>query len=184
VPDYYVIPQNWWRVIELLKLNNVKMTQLESDKLYKNANMYYIDAVENSPRAPYEGHYYHTKIKLHEEKQDVQFLEGDYVIPTNQPAFKFIVETLEPQAPDSYFSWNYFDAIMQQKEYFSDYIFEETAVDILDKNPDLKNQLKEKQASDTAFAKNGLAQLDFVYKHSNYYEKTHKRYPVARIFGK
>jgi hypothetical protein len=184
VPDYYVIPQNWWRVIELLKLNNVKMTQLESDKLYKNANMYYIDAVENSPRVPYEGHYYHTKIKLHEEKQDVQFLEGDYVIPTNQPAYKFIVETLEPQAPDSYFSWNYFDAIMQQKEYFSDYIFEETAVELLDKNPDLKKQLKEKQASDTAFSKNGLAQLDFVYKHSNYYEKTHKRYPLARIFGK
>ncbi|RYD81500.1 MAG: hypothetical protein EOP53_06200, partial [Sphingobacteriales bacterium] len=164
VPDYYIVPQNWWRVIELLKLNGVKMNQLENDNLYKNAAMYYIDGFENSPRAPYEGHYLHSKIKLHEEKQDVQFLEGDYVISTNQAAFKFIVETLEPQAPDSYFAWNFFDAIMQQKEYFSDYIFEETAVELLNKNPELKKQLKDKQATDTAFAKNGLAQLDFVYK--------------------
>lgn len=183
VPDYYIIPQTWWRVIELLHLNAVEMTQLESDKLVKAANMYYIEGFDNSQRSPYEGHYLHTNVRLREEKQDIQFLEGDYIIKTNQPAFKYIVETLEPQAPDSYFAWNYFDGIMQQKEYFSDYIFEETAAELVRKNPELSKQLKENR-NDTAFAKNGYAQLDYVYKHSPYYEKTHKRYPVARIFGK
>ncbi|MGZ5282356.1 MAG: hypothetical protein ACXWEY_08785, partial [Bacteroidia bacterium] len=130
-----------------------------------------------------EGHYLHTNVRLREEKQEIQFLEGDYIIKTNQPAFKYIVETLEPQAPDSYFAWNYFDGVLQQKEYFNDYVFEETASELVGKNPILAKQLKENQ-QDTAFAKNGYAQLDFVYKQSPYYEKTHKRYPVARIFGK
>ncbi len=183
VPDYYIVPQTWWRVIELLKLNAVEMTQMPDNRLVKNAAMYYITGFDNSPRAPYEGHYLHTNVKLREEKQEVQFLEGDYIIKTNQQAFKFIVETLEPQAPDSYFAWNFFDAILQQKEYFSDYIFEETALELLNANATLKAELAARQKQDSAFAKNVYSQLDFIYKQSAHYEKTHKRYPVARVFG-
>ncbi|MGZ5283343.1 MAG: M14 family metallopeptidase, partial [Bacteroidia bacterium] len=47
VPDYYIIPQTWWKVIDLLKLNAVQMTQLESDKVVKGANMYYIEGFDN-----------------------------------------------------------------------------------------------------------------------------------------
>ena len=38
-----------------------------------------------------------------------------------------------------------------------------------------------KRKSDSAFAKDGGAQLDFVYKNSEYYEPSHRRYPVYRI---
>jgi hypothetical protein len=34
----------------------------------------------------------------------------------NQEANRFIMEVLEPQAPDSYFTWNFFDGILGQKE--------------------------------------------------------------------
>lgn len=92
-----------------------------------------------------------------------------------------MVETLEPQATDSWFNWNYFDGILAQKEYFSDYVFEDLAADILDNNPELRAKFDEKKKSDKKFANDGRAQLDFVYKNSPYYEPTHNVYPVARL---
>jgi len=41
------------------------------------------------------------------------------------------VETLEPTAPDAFFAWNFFDGILSQKEYYSDYVFEDVAADLL-----------------------------------------------------
>jgi hypothetical protein len=88
---------------------------------------------------------------------------------------------LEPQAPDSYFSWNFFDGILAQKEGFSGYAFEDIAAQYLKEHPDLKTKLEERRASDSAFAKSASAQLDFVYKNSPFYEPAHMRYPVFRI---
>ena len=64
--------------------------------------------------------------------------------------------------PDSYFSWNFFDSYLQQKEYFSSYVFEDKALEILAKDKELKNDLKRK-ASDKEFRENAYAQLHFIY---------------------
>jgi hypothetical protein len=55
------------------------------------------------------------------------FHEGDYIINLGQAQKRFILETLEPAAPDSYFNWNFFDGILMQKEHFSSYVFEDIA---------------------------------------------------------
>ena len=91
------------------------------------------------------------------------------------------METLEPQGVDSFFAWNFFDSILDQKEYFSGYIFDDTAAELLKKDPALRKQLDEKKAADKAFAENANAQLDFIYRQTPYYEKTHNRYPVYRL---
>jgi hypothetical protein len=93
----------------------------------------------------------------------------------------FLSATLEPKSTDSYFCWNFFDGILQQKEGYSAYVFEDKAVEILSKNRDLKVALMKKQQQDANFAKDAAAQLDYVYKHSDYYEKSHKRYPIYRV---
>lgn len=99
----------------------------------------------------------------------------------NQEANRFLIETLEPQAEDSYFAWNFFDAILSQKEGFSGYSFEDIAAEYLNKHPDLKTRLEERKATDTSFAKNGYAQLNFVYQNSPYMEPAYLRYPVFRV---
>ena len=109
------------------------------------------------------------------------FRKGDYYIPTRQAACRFLVETLEPQAEDSYFAWNFFDAILGQKEGVSDYVFEETAVDYLKQHPEIKAKLEERKQSDTGFAKSPRAQLNFVYQNSPYFEPDYLRYPVCRL---
>jgi hypothetical protein len=99
----------------------------------------------------------------------------------DQPSNKFLIHTLEPQGEDSYFAWNFFDPILGQKEGFSDYVFEETAEAFLKANPDVARKLEERKASDSAFARNGRAQLNFIYLNSPYYEGAHLQYPVYRV---
>lgn len=178
-PLAYIIPKAWDRVINLLRLNGVKLKEIKADQKIE-VESYYIGDFKTSTR-PYEGHYLHSAVKLNPVKQNLQYYAGDFVVYVNQPCNRYIVETLEPQAIDSYFNWNFFDSILDMKEHYSAYVFEDTAAELLKKNPDLKAKLEAKKASDADFAKNGPAQLDFVYKNSDYYEKTHNRYPVARL---
>ncbi|MCY1515126.1 Zinc carboxypeptidase [compost metagenome] len=178
-PIAYIIPKAWDKVISLLKLNNVKMKQLAAD-VKLPLQMYYIGDMKTGTR-PYEGHYQHSAVTLNPVKQNIQCYEGDYVVYVNQPANRYIVETLEPQAIDSFFNWNFFDSVLGQKEGYSSYIFEDTAAELLKKDPELRKKLEAEKLRNPDLAKSGRAQLDFVYKNSDYFEKTVMRYPIGRI---
>ncbi|HYH56227.1 MAG TPA: hypothetical protein VD772_06415, partial [Anseongella sp.] len=88
---------------------------------------------------------------------------------------------LEPRGVDSYFAWNFFDSVLGQKEYFSAYVFEDLAAGLLEKDRELKKNFEEKKKNDPEFAGSGAAQLDYIYRNSPYYEKSHLRYPVYRV---
>ena len=179
IPKAYIIPQGWRNVINLLKLNNVEMQQLQKDSKFSVES--YLIADFETVKAPYEGHYKHSKIQVEKSNVVHAFRKGDYLIKTNQPAIRYIIETLEPQAPDSFFNWNFFDSILQQKEYFSPYVFEDLAESILKNDPELQKGFLLKQKQDKAFSENWFLQLDWIHKHSKYYEKAHRQYPVYRL---
>ncbi|QEC69525.1 hypothetical protein FRZ67_20280 [Panacibacter ginsenosidivorans] len=178
-PKAYIIPQGWQNAIDLLKLNGVRFDRIKKDTVI-NVSYYHIDDYKSAAR-PYEKHHFNYNVKVTEMPGSIRFLKGDYIIYTGQRADRYIVETLEPQADDSYFHWNFFDAILQQKEGYSDYRWEDVAADFLQQHPELRTQLEEKKRTDTAFAASSAAQLNFVYKNSPYYEPEHLRYPVYRL---
>ena len=130
---------------------------------------------------PYEGHYRHYDIKVSSKQVEIEFRKGDVLVPLNQWRNRYIVETLEPEAPDSFFAWNFFDGILMQKEYFSSYVFEELALELLEKDPDLREAFETARAADPEMQENARAQLNWIYKHSPYYESTHQLYPVGRV---
>jgi Zinc carboxypeptidase len=179
-PAAYIIPQGWYGVIDLLKLNNVEMQQFKNDTLIP-AEAYHIDDYKSLPK-PYEKHHKNSAVKVTVGYQSLKlFLKGDYIIWLNQPANRYLVEMLEPTGDDSFFAWNFFDAVLQQKEGYSDYRWDDLAAEVLKKDPALKAKLEEKKKGDEKFAANGPAQLDFIYKNSPYYEPGHNRYPVYRL---
>ena len=92
-----------------------------------------------------------------------------------------MLETLEPQAPDSFFNWNFFDTVLQQKEGFSPYVFEDEALKLLKNDEVLRSEFLLKKESDEQFSQNWYAQLDWIFKQSKYYETAHMQYPVYRI---
>jgi hypothetical protein len=178
-PIAYIIPKAWDKVIRLLKLNNVKINELKSD-VKLETEMYYIADMKTAQR-PFEGHYLHSAVKIEPKTQIINFYAGDYVVYVNQSTNRYIVETLEPQAPDSFFNWNFFDSILGQKEHFSSYIFEDTAAEFLKENPSLKQKLEQEKSKNPELSKSAYAQLEFIYKNSDYFEPTFMRYPIGRL---
>lgn len=164
--------------MELLKLNGVTLEQVKEEKTIE-AEVYYITDYKTRSMA-YEGHYPHYEVDIDVKKETIRLRTSDYLVPVNQWRNRYIVETLEPQATDSYFNWNFFDTILQQKEGFSAYVFEDLALDILANNPEIKSALKEKKDNDQEFASNGYAQLLFINNLSEHREKAYLRYPILR----
>ena len=180
-PKAYVIPLAWRKVVERLHLNNIEITTLTNDTILE-VEVYYIEDFTNTSHA-FEGHYLHSDIKVRKEVQKIQYHKGDVLVYVNQESNNYIVQTLEPQAPDSFFAWGFFDAILMQKEWFSDYVFEDIAAELLKTDPALKAKLTEKQKADPEFAASGWSQLRFVYENSIYHEKSQNRYPVGRLMS-
>jgi hypothetical protein len=178
-PIAYVIPQGWWKVIERLEANNVKMQRFKRDTFIE-VESYRIENYQSAQR-PFEGHHLNSAVQLSKRKTMMRFRAGDVLIPMNQVANRFLIQVLEPHAEDSYFAWNFFDPILGQKEGFSDYVFEETALNYLNKNPRIRLELEAKKSKDSVFANNGRAQLNFVFQNSPFYEPAHLQYPVYRV---
>ncbi len=181
IPKEYIIPQGWWNVIELLKLNKIKMKRVQSDTII-TVSVYKIKKYE-SVKSPYEGHYLHYNTQVETKTEQVKIVEGDYIVTTQQEGVRYILETLEPSAPDSFFNWNFFDTILQQKEGFSPYIWEDLAFEFLESHPKIKKEFETKKSEDSAFAKNWYLQLDWIHKKSPNYEEAHLRYPILRVGG-
>lgn len=177
-PAYYIVPQAWREVISRLKLNGIELKRLKKDTSIM-VTAYFVDDFKT--RDAYENHYLHYNMQVHKEESEIKFYGGDYIIETNQKGNNFIVETLEPEAVDSYFAWNFFDAIIQPKEWMSAYIFEETALEVLKEHPEIKTELEQAKKNDKMLADNHYWQLYFIYKRSKYFEKSYRRYPVYRV---
>lgn len=178
-PEMYIIPQAWTDVIYRLQINGIRLRRLLRDTAISSG--YYQLTDVKHPSSPYESHYLHRGTQVSESIQTVQYHKGDYVVETNQVGNRYIVETLEPQSDDSFFAWNFFDGVLNQKEWFSDYIFDGKAEQILIDNPSIKMELDSARAVDTTLAKSHWNQLYFVYERSAYKEPTHNRYPVALV---
>lgn len=183
-PVAYAIPAAWGEVLDHLRRNGVVLRPL-AQPLTGPAEAYRIEDYKTAPR-PYEGHYLHSQPRLTTQPEAAATLPaGTYlaVLAEQGPAARYLVETLEPQATDSFFAWGFFDSILQQKEHYSDYVFEDLAADFLTRNPTVRQQLDAAKKADPALAASGPAQLEWVYQHSPYAEAGYRRYPVLRWLG-
>ncbi|MEX0287557.1 MAG: M14 family metallopeptidase [Flavobacteriaceae bacterium] len=179
IPRGYILKKGWDKIVELLELNNIEFTRLDKDTLL-NVESYKIDHYQTTS-SPYEGHYLHYNTSVLKSTKELGFKQGDILILTDQPGIRYLLETLEPQAVDSFFNWNFFDPILQRKEGFSPYVFEDLAAAILEKDEGLREAFDLKRETDEEFAQSWYAQLSWVYERSEFYEAAHLQYPVFRI---
>ena len=179
IPKAYVIPKGWWPILERLKMNNITMKPLQNDSII-SVESYKIEKF-NTRQSPYEGHYQHYNTTVTSSIKDITFKKGDLLVETNQYGMRYLIETLEPSAPDSFFNWNFFDTILQQKEGFSPYVWEDKALEFLNQNPEIKRQFDSIKSKNESFANNWYTQLDWIHKHSPNYENAHLQYPIYRV---
>ncbi|MDO5105133.1 M14 family metallopeptidase [Capnocytophaga sp.] len=179
VPTTYIVPKVWKNVVERLKINGVEMSEIEKDTLML-VSYYRIEDYKTTEK-PFEGHYLHFDTQVSKHQDYVQLYKGDFIVAANQTAKRYLIETLEPEAVDSFFNWNFFDSVLQQKEHFSPYLFEDIALEFLHKNPHLKDSLDLMKKRDKAFADSSYQQLNWIYRQTPHYEKSHLRYPIYFI---
>ena len=179
VPKAYIIPFAYEDVIQKLKRNKVQLRNVPFDTLVKMRVSYIMDykTVAN----PYEKHYLHYGVKTFDTIISVMVRAGDVVAVVKPENEYFLTAVLEPRAADSYFAWNAFDGILQQKEGYSDYVFEDKAADWLKSHPEKNAEFLRKKANDSAFSKDYWGQLNWVYKQSEHYERSHNLYPIYRV---
>ena len=179
VPEAYIIKQGWHDVVDRLDANQIEYVILEQDTTLRVES--YTIAEFETRKMPYEGHYVHYNTQVKMDIEDVGFREGDLIIPTQQPGIRYILETLEPQAVDSFFNWNFFDTVLQRKEGFSPYVFEDLALTMLQRDSVLRQKFLNKKETDFEFSQNWYAQLNWIYEQSEYLEGAYRQYPVYRI---
>ncbi|MGB0850925.1 MAG: M14 family metallopeptidase [Bacteroidia bacterium] len=180
-PKAYILRRGFIDVEDRLRWNGVELKELSQDTTIK-VEVYKIVEFETVDQA-YEKHYLHYDTKIDMDTIDWTFRKGDYLISTGTDKDRFILEMLEPEGPDSYFNWNFFDAVLQQKEHYSAYVFEDRAADLLANNPALKAQF-EKAKQSKASSRGGMTapeQLEWIYKHSPHSEKELKKLPVFKV---
>lgn len=179
VPKAYVMYKGWNKVIKRLEQNGVEIIEVQHDTTLA-VTVYHVKDYETVDK-PYEGHYLHSNIEVTTSVQNINLVKGDYIIPVNQSAKRYIIEVLEPTAPDGFLAWGFFDAVLQQKEYYSAYVFEDLAAKMLIEDTTLKNKFEAYKTAHPELANDGRALLHFVYQNSRFHEPEHLRYPVYRL---
>src|SRR6202023_4351724 len=84
--------------------------------------------------------------------QPVNIEAGALFVPIAQPLARLVAALFEPQAPDSFAAWGFFNACFEEKEQMEPYVAEQVARDVLAKEPALQDEFDRKLAQEPAFA--------------------------------
>lgn len=182
-PRYYVIPQQWHAVIERFRWNQIQMQRIVEPGP-RMLQVYHLKRCKPRP-TPYESRMFHDEVEVELRNELVVLREGDFLVPLDQPRARYIVETLEPQAHDSFFRWGFFNSVLERKEAYSDYVFEDTATELLQSEPELKQLFEAWKLANPSLVSDQTAVLDFLFHHCRRHrEPEWRRYPVFRAMDK
>ena len=155
---------------------------LTADRTF-TGRTYHITAAPLRPKA-FEGRLLHDEVRIRSVAGTFTARAGDYRIDLDQPACRYLAEALEPESHDSYFRWGFFDSILEKKETYSDYLFEDIAVKMLNDEPELRRQFDAWFNKNPHLRSNQKAVLDFIFENGQAYaEPVWNTYPIRLIDG-
>lgn len=177
-PHGYIVPREWPEIIELLALHGVEMIPLEQPAEGEFGTLQFSDV--RFAAAPFEGRFRVLSFAAAARTVRRAVAAGSVYVPVAQRAGKVAMHLLEPEAPDSAVRWGFFLPVFEQKEYFSEFVFEPFARKMLEMNAQLRAEFEEKLKADAAFASSPRARLQWLYQRSPYAEPDRDVYPVLR----
>ncbi len=174
IPKYYWIPPQYHQVIEKLRLHGIKMIRIKP-KIVEVTEMEAFDYKFNPQ--PFEGRQMVTSHFTTHKKQ-VKLPKHTVRVATDQDLGRLAVALLDPRAPDSLFAWGYFNSIFQRTEYIESYALIPLAKQLFSTNKNLQIEFENKKKNEPKFVKDQKSQMQWIYKHSAYYDKHFLKYPV------
>ncbi len=175
---YVIPPPHAAWVAQKLALHGFKFTTL--DKAQPEAVVESFRVIDPKfKNAPYEGRQV-VQAKGEWKADRRELPKGTLYVPIAQPHVALLMNLLEPAGPDSFLSWGFFNAHLEQKEYMEDYVAEEVARDML-KDPQVKAAFEARLKADPAFAKSPDERLQFFYARHESFDDRLNLYPVYRV---
>ena len=175
VPKAYWIPPQYQDVIDRLALHGVEMSRLGSTKTLELQQL-----VASEPKfaeKPFEGRF-GVRANFHISWQSTTLPAGSVRVSTDQPLGALAVALLQPEAPDSFFSWGFFHGMFERTEYFETYALIPWVEQQLKADPKLKQAFAEAEKADPQLQKDGRARLNWFYQRSPFYDSQYLKYPV------
>jgi hypothetical protein len=176
---YIIQPADAAWMSEKLALHGVRFERIPKPEAGAQLEAFRATKVAYS-KMPFEGHTTMTfEGQWQPETRDIA--AGALFVPIAQPNARVLVALLEPQAPDSFAAWGFFNTAFEQKEYLEPYVAEEVARGILAQDPKAAAAFNKKLAEDPEFAASPQARLDFFYRLSPAWDERLNLYPVYRV---
>lgn len=176
----YLVPTGYAREIgDKLRLHGIAVTEFQADGLSVDVNAFRVTQASFSA-TPFEGR---MRVTLHGawQKESRVIPKGSLLVPIAQPRARLLMALLEPQAPDSFAAWGFFNGCFEQKEHMEPYVAEQIAREMAQSDPALAEQFQARLQSDTEFAGNPGARLEFFLQRHASWDEQFKLYPIYRL---
>lgn len=176
----YVVPRAWAQDIGAhLAFHGIKYQPVRVRGPAVGVESYRASAVHFAAK-PFEGRMCASLTgSWQRETQDIPV--GALFVPIAQPLARLAMHLLEPEAPDSFAAWGFFNACFEQKEYMEPYVAEQIARTMLAEQPDLAAEFARLLKEDAAFAASPSARLDFFLRRHSSWDSHYNLYPVLRV---
>jgi hypothetical protein len=176
----YVVPVAWAQDVGAhLAFHGIKYEPLRARRSGVRAEFYRASAVHFAA-TPFEGRMRASLTgSWQRETQDIPV--GALFVPIAQPLARLVMHLLEPEAPDSFAAWGFFNACFEQKEYMEPYVAEQIARTMLAEQPDLAAEFARRLKEDAAFAASPPARLDFFLRRHSAWDSHYNLCPVFRV---
>lgn len=181
-PRAYLVPQAWHDVVQRLQAHGLPLQQAARDRRVP-AEAWRIDRFVKRA-LPFEGRHLHDTVEAHVEPLEATIAAGDWWVPLGGPHDRVAIELLEPLAIDSLFRWAFFDSVLDRKEGFSDYVYEDEAERLLATEPGLRERFDAWTAAHPERLADRDAVLGFIFEVSQRHaEPAWRRCPVLRLLA-
>jgi hypothetical protein len=175
---YVVPPAHATWLAERLAVHGISFERVTRVAHAANVEVFRASAVTFS-KDSFEGR---TTVELagqwQEERREVP--AGSLFVPIVQPRARLVLALLEPQSPDSYAAWGFFNSAFERKEYMEAYVAEQVAKEMLAADPKVTAEFARRLAEDADFAKDPEARLEFFHRRHPSWDERHNLYPVYR----
>ena len=179
LPHAYIIPVEWEDVISRIHWHGINFKTINNDttitiETYKFSDVQFANF-------PYEGRQMVRNFNKRTIEIEKTFHKGSIIIPVNQRRAKVVAHLLEPDGPDSFLQWGFFNTIFERKEYVETYVMEEMAREMIKENPQLKIEFDKAVQENPELYNNQWSKVFWFFERTPYWDNQKDIYPVGRI---
>lgn len=176
------LPTAWWvpseqtEVLDRLRLHGIRFDAITTPRTLTLDRVRLRDAVvqrAQDGRLPLKASFEHVPLTE-------TLPAGTIRVPSDQPLGLLAAALLEPEAPDSLLAWGFFPEMLSSPPSAEDFVRAPLAEALLAEDRTVRDAFTAKLASDTAFAKDPDARLDWLLERLPDRKSAYLIYPIRR----